>query len=150
MLKIRTKVRAKMIFSLIAGPLLCVYILIPLLSALFLKCLPLVPKEHVLLAFTILGAMAVAASGFLMSLIISYFSISREIRTTLYGVLIASILIVVCSFIFLPVPPQVNRTHWLLKITLDTAINIVALLCFAIIGAWVYATIRKSVKQARQ
>ena len=143
MLKIKTKVRAKRIFSLIAGPVLCVYILIPLFSALFLRCLPLVPKEYVLLAFSILGAMAFAASGFLMSLIISYFSINREIRTTLYGVLIAVILLVVYAFVYCPVPPQINRTHWLLKITLDIAVGVVFLFALAIMGAWLIARRRR-------
>ena len=144
MLKIKTKIRAKRIFSLIVGSVLCVYILIPLFSALFLGCLPLVPIEYVLLASSILVAMAVAASGFLMSLIISYFSINREIRTTLYGVLIATILLVVYAFVYCPVPPQINRTHLLLKITLEIAVDVVFLLGFAIMGAWLVARKRHS------
>jgi len=150
MLKIETNFWIKRIFSLIIVPVLCVYILIPLLSALLLGGTFLVPKEYVLLAFSILGAMAFAVSGLLMSLIVSYFSINKEIKTTLFGVLIVVTILTVNSvyyFSIFPAPPEVNRTRCLLGITLDLVVDVVFLLGFAIMGAWLIARKRLSKTQ---
>jgi len=145
MLNIKPKVRTKRIFSLIVVPVLCVYILIPLLSALFSSFLPLVRKEHVSSAFTIIGFMVFAISGFLMSLLISYFSINKEIRTTLYGVLIVVIFQGLYLFLYYPIPPksfQINRADLLINITLSTALNLIFFTGFAILGTWMVTKLR--------
>ena len=137
--------RIKRMFALILGSVLCVYVLIPLLSAFFLSFLPMVRKEQVLSVFTIIEVMVFAISGFLMSLFISYFSMNREIKTTLLGVLMVIILQIFYLFLYYPILPrysQINRADLLVNITLSTVLNLTFLMVLAIFGAWLVTKLR--------
>lgn len=79
-------------------------------------------------------AVAFGVSGFLMALIISYFSVSREISTTLCGSSLVATFYTVQKVMIIFYFPQLHY-WWILKIILE----VVFLLGFAILGAWLVA-----------
>lgn len=138
---ISTKARVKQICFLIAGVILCVYIFVPLFSAISARLLLLVSSRgnlsELLFLSSILDTIAFAASGFLQGLIISYGCINREVMTTLFGSLAAGGLLIIsfCTSLFGPAADEVILGDLLLKV----GFHIVFLVVLAIFAAWLVA-----------
>lgn len=88
------------IVSVFCGVIVCTFVFIPGLSALFLMAQSLVPLGHLdasarlvftLLVCSLLVAAAFGASGFIMGFIVSFFSKSREIGATLVSVVTVAV-----------------------------------------------------------
>jgi len=81
---------------IVIGVVLCAFILIPLFTMFFALILMLVPPNRLyLLLSTIADVVAFVLSGFLMGLLIAYFSKNREMSATSLGALI--VIISVCT-----------------------------------------------------
>lgn len=126
--------KIKQICSLIGGVILCIY-MIPFFTALLLGLsLLIIPTKNFIFFSSMLEAAAFGVSGFLMALIISYFSVNREISTTLFGSLLVATFYAVPKVIIIFYFPQ-PCYWWLLEIILE----VVFLLGFATLGAWLIA-----------
>lgn len=140
MLKIITKDNVKLACSLIVGVFLCAYIMIPLFSALFLSSLSLIHLKYVMFAFSALEAAACGLSGFIMAVIISFFSKNRELLTTLVGCLMVVIFYAFYYVCFIPY--NIITKIWIYTL-IDMVVFAVSLFGFAVLGAWLIARKRR-------
>jgi len=135
--------------AVICGVTLGIY-MIPFFLAIFLGGLLHVPLDGLegytqLLLVQLGNSMAEAAafgvSGFLMALLISCFSRSREIRATLFGVLIVGVFyaILECMSI-MPSKDPIYASYMIL----ESVLSVIFLLFFAFLGAWLITKRRRA------
>lgn len=137
-----TKGQIKQCCSLIVGVVMCIYILFPLFLALILLLPIYVSARYVLFYLAILGAIATGPPAFLMAVFISYFSIHKEISTTLFGCLIVTTYFVgvhVSSILFIPSFRPLQNAYWLI----ETIFGVIFIFAFALVGAWLVARKRR-------
>ena len=135
-------------FIAILGALMCLYILIPLSTAIFLGFSLTIPDEVFVFAASILETLAIALSAFITSLVVNWFAKEFEVRTTVFMVLVALVLFVLFRMEALVIS-QVDQSrwigHWLLKLVFQTTVFIAA----AFGGVWV-VTARRNKKNTKR
>jgi len=143
----RIKIVLKYIIALAIPPVLCAFIMIPLFTVLLIATglLNVCPPKYVILLSYVLDAIAVSASGFIMSLLISSLSRNREIMMTLFGVLIVAIIYIITfvdlisSTDFFNNIPEGSWKYLLIPM----ALHAIFLLGFALLGAWLIVRKRR-------
>jgi len=142
----KTKLIVKQICSLIAGVIVCIYIFIPLFSSLsaWLFLLVASRENYSLFLFTgsMLEAVGFCASGFLIGLIISFFSRDREIRTTMLGSLIV-ITFIIIKIGFIPFRFDGSEVYKAYRL-LEMVVYAISLVGSATMAAWLVARRRHS------
>lgn len=148
------KVALKYILALSIPPALCAFIMIPLFSAILYATglLEICPARFVPFVSDAVDAIAVGASGFIMSLLISFVARKREVMTTLFGVLIVMVVYVVA---YVDVSKSFSNSYkipegfWMYELP-RLAVNAIFLLGFAMGGAWVIGRKRRLRAQKQQ
>jgi len=143
MSKPRIRAPIRNAFFVACGVTLCTVILIPALSALFLVVFLQVPVDSlsghwkllvVLLGSSISVAAAFGVSGFLMALFISCFSRNREMILTLFAAVLVAIIFMYMGFLLHSMTDL--PFIWGCQRVLEQVLNIISLVGFATLGAW--------------
>ena len=138
------------IFFIMCGAILCAFILIPILSELFLdlsftRPLAGFSGRAQLLRDSILLAAAFSVSGFLMALFIGYFLRHREVILSLFAAVLVAIYysIRISSLLLNASSISAGLLRWRM---LELVVHMLSLIGFTALGAWLIGRKRRKIK----